>query len=124
MPRPTRLITFLQTFFRRYTPVVTPPPAGKLSCPQDRTDGNLGSVCFSFSALLWISFGRSKWSRKREAEKLMERCFQLLAFGTIQFLISRKLMKKIRKNCKQTPLSDQDIPILPGSGPPWLEKSS
>jgi hypothetical protein len=35
---------------------------------------NLGGVCFSFLSLLF---------RKREAKKLMKKCFQLLTFGAI-----------------------------------------
>jgi hypothetical protein len=40
-----------------------------------------------------------------EAEKLMEMCFQLLAFGVIQFFISRKLIKKYQKAGNKHPLN-------------------
>jgi hypothetical protein len=40
------------------------------------------------------------WPRKREAEKLTERCFQLLAFGAIQFFYLSKANEKMIKSCK------------------------
>jgi hypothetical protein len=36
-------------------------------------------------------------------EKLMERCFQLLAFRTGQFLDLSKANEKMTKGCKNTP---------------------
>jgi hypothetical protein len=55
----------------------------------------LRGVCFSFLTLLWISF---REIQKPEAEKLMERCFQLLVFRTIQFFSLSKANKKILKS--------------------------
>jgi hypothetical protein len=57
----------------------------------------LWGCLFQFSTLFWISFREIKktgWSQKREAEKLMERCFELLAFGAIQFLTFSKANKQ------------------------------
>jgi hypothetical protein len=49
---------------------------------------------------------------KREADKLIERCFQLLAFATIQFLDLSKANEKMTKNYKQTPLKVIHPPVL------------
>jgi hypothetical protein len=50
-------------------------------------------VCFTFLLLLWIRDLKNGLSQKREAEKLIERYFQLLFFGSSNFLISQKLIK-------------------------------
>jgi hypothetical protein len=44
------------------------------------------------------------WAEKREAEKLMKRCFQLLIFRTIQFLNLPKANKKYRKAGNKHPI--------------------
>jgi hypothetical protein len=45
-----------------------------------------------------------RWPEKREAKKLMEMCFQLLTFGTIQFLDLPKANKNAKKTGNKHPL--------------------
>jgi hypothetical protein len=58
----------------------------------------LWPVCFSFSSLFWISFREIQKLDDSKSEKLMERCFQFLGFGAIQFLDLPKANKKMTKS--------------------------
>jgi hypothetical protein len=46
---------------------------------------------------------KAGWPKKQEAEKLMERCFQLLTFGAIQFLDLPKANKNDEKRETNNP---------------------
>jgi hypothetical protein len=56
---------------------------------------------------------------KGGAEKLIEMCFQLLAFGAIQFLDLPKANEKMTKSYKQTPPRNNGDRHDSRSGGPW-----